>query len=236
MTTTNTPQRVAATRRNGFFTLASLALLLGVAPRITYAQEADSTGIRTLFGSGHRLENGGWGGPTAAYTRIMDHDAMLVGLRGGWLIDHRLTLGLAGYGLVTDLPNAAYDAHLLGEGQLLRKVSQFRTGYGGLLIEPILAHRSAIHISLPILIGAGGCAYETYTGPHHDVDPGTWADDAQAYFVIEPGVDLEVNLVRMVRLGIGASYRYTSDITLPATPTDAMRGFNAVFAIKVGKF
>ncbi|MFT3885801.1 MAG: hypothetical protein QM724_10320 [Flavobacteriales bacterium] len=215
-----------------FLFLAAASFLL--AP--IQAQRADSTGIRTLFGSEHRMQNGGWGGPTAAYTRIMDHDALLVGLRGGWLIDHRLTIGLAGYGLVTDVPNTAYDAYLIRQGRMPRKTSQFRTGYGGLLIEPIIAHRSAVHVSLPIIIGAGGCAYETWTPLPHDFDPATWSDDAQAFFVIEPGVDLEVNLVRMVRLGIGASYRYTSDITLPGTPKDAMRGFNAALTIKVGRF
>ena len=192
--------------------------------------------MHTLFGSDHELENGGWGAPTAAYTRIMDQDAMLVGVRGGWLIDHRLTLGFAGYGLVTDVPNADYDAYLIESGQTPRFASQFRTGYGGLLIEPIIAYKSPVHVSLPIIIGAGGCGYETFTPLPSDFDPITYKDDVQAYFVIEPGVDLELNIVKMVRLGVGASYRYTTDITLPGTPKDAMQGFNAAVSIKIGRF
>jgi hypothetical protein len=47
---------------------------------------------------------------------------------------------------------------------------------------------------------------------------------------------LELNLIPLVRLGVGASYRYTSDITLPGTPSDALRGINAGITIKVGKF
>ena len=50
------------------------------------------------------------------------------------------------------------------------------------------------------------------------------------------GVELELNLIPLVRLGVGASYRYTSDITLPGTPSDALRGINAGVTIKVGKF
>ena len=192
--------------------------------------------MHTLFGSNHDIDHGGWGAPTAAYTRIMDQDAMLVGVRGGWFIDHRLTLGIAGYGLVTDVPNPAYDAFLVESGRSPRFASQFRTGYGGLLIEPIIAYKSPVHISLPIMIGAGGCGYETYTALPPDFDPLTYKDDVQAYFVVEPGVDLELNLVRMVRLGIGASYRYTTDIDLPGTPKDALRGFNASVSIKVGSF
>jgi hypothetical protein len=105
-----------------------------------------------------------------------------------------------------------------------------------LFVEPILAHRSAVHVTLPVIIGAGGCGYQVYGGLPRDFDPYNYSDDAQAFFVIEPGVELELNLIPLVRLGVGASYRYTSDITLPGTPSDALRGINAGITIKVGKF
>ena len=54
--------------------------------------------------------------------------------------------------------------------------------------------------------------------------------------MLEPGIDLEVNLVKLVKLGLGASYRYTSDVTLPGTPKNAMEGVNASLSIKVGVF
>lgn len=217
-------------------TFASASLFTLSLSCLGQATDTSDLAPRTLFGAGHKLANGGWGAPTASYTRIMDHDAMLVGIRGGWLIDHRVTLGIAGHGLVTDMTNPTYDAHLIDEGRPPHHSSKFRAGYGGLLIEPIIAYKSPVHVALPLIIGAGGCGYESYTELPHDFDPLTWHDDVQAFFVIEPGVDLEVNLVRMVRLGLGASYRYTSDIDLPGTPADAMRGFNTTFAIKVGAF
>ncbi|MBK8613689.1 MAG: hypothetical protein IPN85_09380 [Flavobacteriales bacterium] len=201
-----------------------------------HAQTTEEQPMRTLFGSDHDLHSGGWGAPTAAYTRIMDQDAMLVGLRGGWIIDHRFTLGIAGYGLVTPVNNANYDAHLIADGLTPQQKSRFQTGYGGLLLEPIIAYRSPIHISLPILIGAGGCGYQTFTGLPQDFDPYSYHDDFQAFFVLEPGIDLEMNLVKLVKLGLGASYRYTSDVTLPGTPKNAMEGFNASLSIKVGVF
>lgn len=210
---------------------AALSLML-----TAFAQGDAEQPMRTLFGTDHDVHHGGWGAPTAAYTRIQDQDAMLVGLRGGWIIDHRLTLGIAGYGLVTEVQNAAYDAHLVEAGRTVYNRSLFQTGYGGLLIEPIIAYKSPVHISLPMMIGAGGCGYQTHTSLPPDFDPLTYKDDVQAFFAAEGGVDLEINLVKMVRLGVGGSYRYTSDITLPGTPKDAMRGFNASMSIKVGVF
>jgi len=92
-----------------------------------------------------------------------------VGARGGWMIDHRITTGIAGHGLATGLPNKAYDQLLIAVGDTLLAPSQFRTGYGGLLIEPILAHRSAIHVGLPIIIDAGGRGYQTFKPYQNDL-------------------------------------------------------------------
>ncbi|MFZ1687738.1 MAG: hypothetical protein WAU70_09970 [Flavobacteriales bacterium] len=220
--------------------LRILILLLPIAllhNTVLHAQEQDPE-PRSLFGSGHERANGGWGGPAVALTEVMGTEALLVGLHAGWLIDHRFTLGVAGYGLVTDVPNQAYDAYLLESGRILNQGSQFRMGYGGLLLEPIIAYKSPVHISLPIIVGAGGCAYETYGPRPDDFDPEThdYRSEGQAFFVLEPGVEVELNLVRMVRIGVGASYRYTTDIDLPETPTDALRGFNTSLTLKVGRF
>ena len=106
------------------------------------------------------------------------------------------------------------------------------------LIEPVIAYRSAIHVTLPVIIGAGGAVYETYESrlgrPNGPTRYNT--GDAQAFFVIEPGIALELSMIKLVRLGLGVSYRYTSDITLPETPKDALRGFNAGVTLKIGRF
>ena len=220
--------------RRPLFSLLAVLPLLVLHP--LHAQEAQEQPLRTLISADRPVHSGGWGGPTASFTRVLDQDAMLVGLRGGWIIDHHFTIGLAGHGLVTPVRNAAYDAHLQDLGRDLRHRSRFQLGYGGLLLEPVIAPASPVHVSLPVLIGAGGCGYQTFTGEFMDIDPETWEDDVQAFFVVEPGIELEVSLVRLVRIGLGASYRYTSDILLPATERDALNGFNATFAVKVGVF
>ena len=219
--------------------LLSFALLgLSLSLANVASAQSDTLQMHTLFGSGHDRANGGWGAPSAHYTRIMDHDALLVGVRGGWLIDHSVTLGIATYGLVTDVPNPKYDTHVQGGRIFGQPTSQFRMGYGGLLIEPIIAHRSAVHITLPLVIGAGGCVYQTWSnghGSYHEPDQ-FHLGNAQAFFVIEPGMELELSLIKIVRLGLGVSYRYTSDLAMPATPKDALRGFDAGLTIKIGSF
>ena len=215
-----------------------LLLLLALADVPTIAQTTDDAAMRTLLGGNKDLHHGGWGGVTTHYTRIMDQDALLTGIRGGWIIDHRLTIGLAGHGLVTQVPNKAYDDLQIANGEFLRRKSSLYMGYGGLLIEPIIAYRSPIHISLPVIIGAGGVTYGNSRWSSYDNDQFDLDDhyDAQAFFVVEPGVELEFNVISLVRVGVGASYRYTTDLDLPATPKDALRGLNPGVSIKVGCF
>lgn len=214
-----------------------LALAIGALLTLnTQAQTAAETPLRTLIGGQDDLHHGGWGAPTTHYTRVMDKDALLVGLRGGWLINHRVTVGLAGQGLVTPIANPSYDAYLEQNGEMLRPKSTFYMGYGGLLIEPIIAYASPVHVSLPLIIGAGGCGYGYKSRNTEQVHEFDYREDMQAFFVVEPGVELEMNLIPLVRLGVGASYRYTTDIDLPETSSDALRGFNAGVSIKVGRF
>jgi hypothetical protein len=93
-----------------------LLILMGLCALQSYSQEQTSSSknsinpephqqdIKTLFGkNGGKIEHGGWGGFTLGYTRVAGKDAFLSGGRGGWLIDHHFTLGLAGYGFLTDV-------------------------------------------------------------------------------------------------------------------------------------
>lgn len=213
-----------------------IGLSLLAASNSIIAQDSESK-IRTLIGNDHKIDHGGWGAPTLAYTNILDQDALLVGIRGGWIIDHVLTIGIAGYGLVTEVNNAAYDEYLIEQGRIEDGTSRFQTGYGGLLIEPIIAYSSPIHVSLPIIIGAGGYGYTRQHVFHEwDNESHSYIEDAHAFFVLESGIDLEFNIIPILRLGLGVSYRYTSDLQMEATPADALQGWNGSMSIKIGAF
>ncbi|MCB0793434.1 MAG: hypothetical protein KDB88_01755 [Flavobacteriales bacterium] len=215
----------------------SKTFIAGLFMAATTFAHAQDEAPRNLFSNSGRTAHGGWAAPTADHTRILDQDALLVGLRAGWLIDHRITIGLAGKGLVTRVDNAAFDAHLVESGQRLNDRSRFQLGYGGLLIEPIIAYRSPVHVSLPILIGAGGCGYSYNSSGYRDGQwHGSYFDHAKAFLVVEPGVEVELNLVPFLRLGMGISYRYTSEVELAATPNDVLHGLNAGVSLKVGRF
>ncbi len=213
----------------------------------TFAQtENNDTEIKTIFKNNGAISSGGYGGLMANYSRILDQDALLVGAKGAWIINHNLGLGIAGYGLMTksntdNIANAANGYAGLNY--------EYGGGYGGLLIEPILFGKNPIHLSFPIIVGAGGLAYFTnaYDG---EADQNPYFEDSNAFFVVEPGVELELNVIRYFRVALLASYRYTSDISLSYTGlgikeedkgktigrSDMLRGFNFGIAFKFGKF
>ena len=213
-------------------TLILLALFLSLT---TMAQEREDRdrGMRTIFGSSGIRSNGGYGGITTAYSEIDNRDAIVIGGRGAWLINHQLGIGLAGYGFMTE---HKMDAELNDDYQLLG-------GYGGLMFEFIANPNSPFHLSFPLVIGAGGVSYSERDVFSSNSDFNRLSEDSQAFFVVEPGVELEMNMLKFMRLAIGVSYRYTSDMDLTYTGSgnrileaDALHGLNAGVTLKFGKF
>ncbi|MBU2651760.1 MAG: hypothetical protein KKA81_12565 [Bacteroidetes bacterium] len=204
------------------------------------AQDKEKDEIQTLFGNKNgKMSHGGYGALSFGYTRLDNKDAMLAGIRGGWIIDHHVTIGLAGYGIVNDFEYSD-EPYLNGEEYNLAG------GYGGLLIEPIIAPHYPVHVTFPVLIGAGGVAsYRSncYCDNDWDGDDDYCYDcwdsryeDGDAFFIVEPGIELELNLVKFMRVSIGGSYRWTSNVGIEHYDKDLMHGFSGKFSLKFGKF
>ena len=208
----------------------ALMLMMLFCGAAVFAQE--DTEMKTLFGGGGIRSHGGYGGVTTAYTNMDDRDAILIGGRGAWLINHTVGIGIAGYGFMSE---SKFDNTLSNRYQLLG-------GYGGLFLEFIVNPSSPVHLSFPLTVGAGGVSYarndRTFPRDSNFLD-----EDSQAFFVVEPGVELELNLIKIMRIAFGVSYRYTSSIGLNylnnggrIIAEDALRGFNAGVTLKFGKF
>ena len=177
--------------------------------------------IMTLLGSSNAI--GGYGGLSMLYTQIDNKDAFVFGARGAAIMGHSFAIGFGGAGFVTDLfPDESLnlDANLAG-------------GYGGLFFEPIILPKYPVHLSIPILVGAGGIAYNSVDRRWEE----SWyVEDSEAFFVIEPGAEIELNITKFFRFAIGAYYRFTSNIDLMNTSKDVLNGFSFGVNFKFGKF
>jgi len=193
-----------------------------------------------------KIDNGGYGSVNAGWTQIDGKDAMVIGARAAWIANHHFSLGLAGRGFFNNFNNDTYyDPDYDPNYDPTYSLSG---GYGGLLLEPIIAPMSPVHVSFPILIGAGGVATTPVNWKYIDYN-NYYYYSSDAYFVIEPGVDLEFNITKFFRIAVGGSYRYTSDIYLQHkylnnldetvyknVSKDALRGFNVDLSLKFGWF
>lgn len=195
---------------------------------LSHAQESYGTDqVRTIFSKDK--SNGGYGAFSAGYTQIDGKDALVTGGRGAFIFDHSLAIGLGGYGFVNNLEYNTYyrnqplDYWLAG-------------GYGGIFVEPIVGGTLPVHLSFPVLFGVGGAALiEDYGWDYWDDYPFNELDN-DLFFVIEPAVELEFNMIRWFRTAAYVSYRYTSKVELFDTDEDVFRGFNFGVTFKFGKF
>jgi hypothetical protein len=120
--------------------------------------------------------------------------------------------------------------------------------YGGLFIEPRLFAKYPVHLSFPITIGMGNLTSHNYVaqGSMHDIYYTLHrVKEKYSFGILEPGAEIELNLLKFMRLGVGAKYRFTSDINFDSSENYVManiykpsvlRRFTINVSLKFGKF
>ncbi len=195
--------------------LIALAMLSAAA-----ASGAQET--QTLLGSD--IRHGGFGGPVVKFTQVDGEFGVLVGGRGGWIINDSFVLGAGGYGLVNE---GSFDNYFDVVGDRWKLLM----GYGGLEMEYILRPNEVAHVSLAVLVGAGGVLWDPFGWDHHN-----WEDDVDAFFVAEPELNVLFNVTKHFRVGLGGSFRFVGDVELNTLDNGDIAGPAGVVTIKLGGF
>ncbi len=138
--------------------------------------------------------SGGYGAPTVAVTSINGDAGVMVGGRGGWIINRQFVLGGGGHGLATRF-RVPID-HPTLESALVE------FGYGGVLLEYIGAPSELIHYGAELLIGGGDAALVENEYVDHD----DHLEEVE-FFVTEAGGRVELNVTSFFRLGLSGGYR-----------------------------
>lgn len=208
-------------RRN----LCALAAALGVAVWAAPARaDTNTESSQTVFGTATR--HGGYGAPELKMTTITGDAAILAGAQGGWIIDGKVVIGVAGYALMsTHTPNAAL-WRATGESRL-------ELGYGGLRVSYVLLPQNVVHFTFSTIVGGGGLAIATKNPARSN---GIETHDGAGFIALEPQVEAEINLTPYVRLALGASYRYLGDTVLSGLRASDLSGPAGGLAVKIGVF
>ncbi len=204
------------------YIFAILIIWFGI-PRL-YAQDVSEPEIKTLISKYNEIK--GFGAIDFKVTELASETSMMMGAYGGIIVNKQFMLGLGGYGLTTDVGFRTADD---------RDVD-LRGGYGGMMLGFILAPREVVHVSFPVFIGAG-----SFHMQDERLDFNNFARDvnleSSSFAVVEPGVEIEFNISRLVRLGFGGSYRLIqgSDFREDLSDQD-LSGFAGNISVKIGKF
>lgn len=187
---------------------------------------AKSNEISTLSGN---KSLGYYGAAAIGYSQMEAKDALTIGGRAGLIFNHSTVFGLAGYGFFNNLDG--YNLPVGGEVWY-----SIAGGYGGIFIEPIVGATKPVHVSFPVLFGMGGA------GLVRNVGPGTWEDpfdielpENDFFFILEPAMELELNLTSFFRVAATLSYRFTSNVDLTGKTLDVLQGLNFGLIFKLGK-
>jgi hypothetical protein len=171
----------------------------------------------TLAGDG--FESGGFGGPVLKITPINGKTGVLIGGRGGWIINHAFILGGGAYGLVTNI--AADTPGPGGEPYI-------EFGYGGVELEYVHQWDKLLHLSFGLLIGGGevGCRQAN----------GSNSGDSQSFFTMEPWVNGNLNVTGFFRISVGISYRWVTGANSPAASDSDLSGVAGILLLRFGSF
>jgi hypothetical protein len=150
------------------------------------AQEQDST--RSLFGSNVKV--GEIWTPEIKINSMQGNVGTLIGFYGGAVFNNSVLLGISG-GVNLSHPHINY-------------------GYFGGLGQYIYKPANLLHCSGQMLLAFGST--KDYENPKSGLLDNFWNISGASFFLIEPGINIELNLSKRLTLVTGISYRYVTGL------------------------
>ncbi len=194
-------------RRGAMKAIACLCTALALTASPAVAQEN-----ALMKGDFH---SGGFGGAALKFSEMVDEFAVFVGGRGGWIANHTFVIGGGVYVLVSDLDLRDFP-------QLNDHGIEFV--YGGLEVEYIGLSSAVAHYSVYTLVGIGRWRFTPDRNDFDDV------------FVVEPAINVELNVARPFRIELGVGYRFVSRVTTPGLENGDLSAFSGALTFKFGSF
>ena len=191
--------------------------------------DPDDDKIKSLLGKENDLN--GFGALDLKVGDFVGERALLMGAYGGFIINRKYLFGVAGYGLLT---NVEFDGNVPGDFEI--KPLNLHGGYGGMLIGLTIAPRELIHISMPIVLGAGSVEVSDKDFFVNNPADSEFTVENSAFFIVEPGLELEFNITKYFRVGAGATYRHIAGTELVNISDEDLRGFSGMLSFRFGRF
>jgi hypothetical protein len=169
------------------------------------------------------FESGAFGAPVFKYTRLANQPALMIGGKGGWIINKRLVLGAGIYALSSNV-KSPYVIEQTGQSLM------FNFNYGGLEFEFLLLPQSKFNLTFDMLLAGGGL--EFYAKNKRNVNYGSID-----LLVWEPQLNFETELFKWLHADAGVSYRIISSYSeFRKVTKDDLQGLSFLLTFKFGAY
>ena len=199
----------------------SLVILLLVLLTYSYTQEISTKNTKD---SQARITSIGYfGGPFVSATQINNDWGLKIGGKGGALLNNKFAVGATGMGIESN-----YISHNNNLSDYTNVPMQLGIGAAGIFIEYVFNFRKLVHFSIPLNIMGGGIAVK---------DKNTGIEiESSGIFVVEPGLNLELNISRYFISGVNISYRQVIGSSLINFDAKDISGLNIVLIFRFGYY
>jgi hypothetical protein len=209
--------------------LVIIAFMIFAAPAFSQT-EKDSDHIQTLFREGAIRSSGGYAAISNKMTSLDGQFANMVEMYGGWYINHRLLLGIGGNAVTNDI--VVPDQFKVDPTvDLSYMYSQF-----GLVTEYVIGSNRTVHLVANAMTGAGFTLQYQRNLYHENRNYRNIGLDENWFFVVEPGVQLEINLFKWMRFSPGYSYRFVHGSSAAGLRDSDLSGSSLNLTLKFGRF
>ncbi len=211
-------------------TIALLGYVQIFAQQYTDEPKQQTEQVKSLLSADNDLT--GFGNIDFRFTSIKGSQAFVMGAYGGLMINRRVMLGIAGYGLASSV---AFDG-IIPETATAEKLNLY-VGYGGIILGGIVASKEVVHLSFPVVVAVGklDVSNDSYFNQIGSSDR-SFVVESSNFFVIEPSAKLELNVSKSFRIGLGAGYRLVKALELENVSDDDMSSFSGLVSFTFGGF
>lgn len=186
-----------------------------------------------LFGAGQgntppRTRNGFYFTcPSLTLTTMKNNVAYGLGFSAGLIFDRSFSVGFGSNLFLTNIKSDPPDRRDYG------------MGYFGLKVEYLFESRDWFHVVLSTLVGGGifGLWY-SYTNYYDGYSSGriVTSEDSDGFFLLEPRIDLLMDISWMIRIGAGVSYRLIQGIYKYGFSNTDLSGYSLNLIFQLGLF
>jgi hypothetical protein len=170
--------------------------------------------FNTVLGKGNAKVSGAYGVASQKFSSIDNQFANFIGGYGGVHFNHRWMIGAGAYTLLN-----GNNIHFENDPNTNRQLT-----YIGLITEYLHHSQRVFHLTGNLIAGAA------IMGEQKKLETnGSYMLSSRGSFMIEPSLNMEVNLATWFRVATGVSYRFIANEKAYAAPA-------ANISLKFGKF